>query len=56
MVLPVLPYREPEVVHSCGELDRIFKKEQIGSASALTVLFCIPLYDPAFIMRLLLSY
>lgn len=27
--LPVLPYREPQVFHSCGELSTVFQKENI---------------------------
>ena len=27
--LPVLPYREPQVFHSCGELSSVFQKENI---------------------------
>lgn len=34
--LPVLPYREPEIIRSCRELDRVFKKEQIKSVLIAT--------------------
>ncbi|MEE1356584.1 MAG: iron-containing alcohol dehydrogenase, partial [Clostridia bacterium] len=34
--LPVLPYREPEIVSSCSELGDIFKKENIKSALIVT--------------------
>lgn len=36
MALPVLPYREPEIVHSCGELKNIFRKEDIRSVLIVT--------------------
>lgn len=34
--LPVLPYREPEIIDSCPELDRVLKKEQIKSVLIVT--------------------
>lgn len=34
--LPVLPYREPEVFHSCGELKRVFQKENIRRVLIVT--------------------
>ena len=34
--LPVLPYREPEIIRFCRELDRVFKKEQIKSVLIAT--------------------
>ena len=36
MTLPVLPYREPEIINSCAELDAVFYKEQIGSVLVVT--------------------
>lgn len=36
LVLPVLPYREPEIVNSCAELDHVFKKENIHSVLIVT--------------------
>ena len=29
MALPILPYREPEIVPTCAALDRVFLKEKI---------------------------
>lgn len=29
MALPILPYREPEIVPTCAELDRVFAKENV---------------------------
>ena len=29
LALPVLPYRESEIVSSCADLDYVFKKEKI---------------------------
>ena len=34
--LPVLPYREPEVFHNCGELKRVFQKENIRRVLIVT--------------------
>ena len=34
--LPVLPYREPEVFHSCGELSTVFQKENIRRVLIVT--------------------
>lgn len=34
--LPVLPYREPEVFHSCGELSTVFQKEAIRRVLVVT--------------------
>lgn len=34
--LPILPYREPHVVHSCAELDEVFVKEKISSVLVVT--------------------
>lgn len=34
--LPILPYREPEIVQSCWELDRVFQREQIQSVCVVT--------------------
>ena len=36
MALPVLPYREPEIIGSCLELDKVFKKEKISSVLIVT--------------------
>lgn len=36
MTLPVLPYREPEIINSCSELDAVFCKEQVGSVLVVT--------------------
>lgn len=35
IAIPFLPYREPEIVNSCSELEKVFRKE--GSRSALIV-------------------
>lgn len=34
--LPVLPYREPQVFHSCGELSTVFQKEAIRRVLIVT--------------------
>ena len=34
--LPVLPYREPQVFHSCGELSTVFQKENIRRVLSVT--------------------
>ena len=34
--LPVLPYREPQVFHSCGELTTVFQKENIHRVLIVT--------------------
>ena len=34
--LPVLPYREPQVFHSCGELSTVFQKEHIRRVLIVT--------------------
>ena len=36
MALPVLPYREPEIIGSCAELDRVLSKEHITSVLVVT--------------------
>lgn len=36
MALPVLPYREPEIVGACPKLDKVFKKENITSVLIVT--------------------
>ena len=36
VVLPILPYREPEIVGSCLELDTVLKKEKVKSALIVT--------------------
>lgn len=36
LVLPMLPYREPEIINSCAELDHVFKKENIHSVLIVT--------------------
>ncbi|MGM9605442.1 MAG: iron-containing alcohol dehydrogenase, partial [Faecousia sp.] len=36
LALPVLPYREPEIVPSCGALDRVIEKEHIRCALIVT--------------------
>lgn len=36
MAQPVLPYREPEIIHSCVELGEILNKEQIDSVLVVT--------------------
>lgn len=36
MALPVLPYREPEIVRSCPELKKVFEKEKISSVLVVT--------------------
>lgn len=36
MALPVLPYREPEIIQSCGEIGKILKKEKATSVLVVT--------------------
>ena len=36
MALPVLPYREPEIISSCSDLGRIIRKETIKSVLVVT--------------------
>ena len=36
IALPVLPYREPEIIPSCSQLDDLLKKEQIHSVLIVT--------------------
>ena len=36
MALPVLPYREPEIIRSCTELGKVAKKEKISSILIVT--------------------
>ena len=36
MALPVLPYREPEIIRSCAEIGKVAKKEKICSVLIVT--------------------
>ena len=36
LALPIIPYREPEIVDSCAGLDRILKKEKVNSVLIVT--------------------
>lgn len=36
MALPVLPYREPEIIRSCAEIGKVAKKEKIRSVLIVT--------------------
>lgn len=36
IALPLLPYREPEIIRSCGELDGVFQKERMKSVLIVT--------------------
>lgn len=36
LALPVLPYREPEIVGSCSALKKVFEKEKVKSALVVT--------------------
>ena len=36
VALPVLPYREPEIFRSCGELKTVFEKEHIHHVLVVT--------------------
>ena len=36
MALPVLPYREPEIISSCSKLDIVFNKEKVSSVLVVT--------------------
>ena len=36
LALPVLPYREPSIIRSCGELKSVLRKENIRSALIIT--------------------
>lgn len=35
-VLPILPYREPQIIDSCDQLGSVFKKESIKSVLIVT--------------------
>ncbi|MCI8514736.1 MAG: iron-containing alcohol dehydrogenase [Lachnospiraceae bacterium] len=48
MVLPVLPYREPEIVGSCSELGAVLKKEAIRTLLIVT--------DPGIVRSGLVSF
>ena len=36
IALPILPYREPEILSSCAELDKVLKKEDTNSVLIVT--------------------
>lgn len=36
MAMPVLPYREPQIIGSCSELDKVIEKEKIQSVLIVT--------------------
>ena len=36
MAMPVLPYREPEIINSCGEIGKVLKKEKATSVLVVT--------------------
>ena len=36
MALPVLPYREPQIIGSCSEIGKVIEKERIRSALIVT--------------------
>ena len=36
MALPVLPYREPEIINSCSDIDKVLTKENINSVLIVT--------------------
>ena len=36
IAMPFLPYREPEIIHSCGDLGIVLKKENVGSVLVVT--------------------
>ena len=36
LVIPFLPYREPEILDSCTDLSKVFKKENISSLLIVT--------------------
>lgn len=36
MALPVLPYREPEIIHSCSGIGEVLKKEKVNSVLVVT--------------------
>ena len=36
IALPFLPYREPEIIKSCSELEYVFRKERIKSPLIVT--------------------
>ena len=36
LVIPFLPYREPEILDSCADLSKVFKKENISSLLIVT--------------------
>lgn len=36
LVLPILPYREPKIINSCGKLPQVFEKEKLKSVLIVT--------------------
>lgn len=36
LVLPVLPYREPQIIHSCGDLGTVLTRKRIQSVLIIT--------------------
>ena len=36
LVIPFLPYREPEILDSCADFSKVFKKENISSLLIVT--------------------
>ena len=36
LALPILPYREPEIIHSCGEIGKVLSKEKATSVLIVT--------------------
>jgi len=36
MALPILPYREPQIIGSCSEIGKVLEKERIQSALIVT--------------------
>lgn len=36
IALPFLPYREPEIIHACGDLKGVFQKEKVTSVLIVT--------------------
>ena len=45
LALPLLPYREPEIVESCEELGKVLKNENIKSVLILWVVSMAHLTD-----------
>ena len=44
IALPILPYREPEIINSCTELGKVLNKENATRAKCLRCIFLIYIF------------